>query len=98
MPTSKSSRRTWKDRTTGKTPGIRQSWVMRGIKFQCLIVDENFFNLYAMKQLLQQFQGGSELAMTGKEAVSMVKKNLIQRRSIYDLIILDYNTPDLNAI
>lgn len=58
-----------------------------------LIVDDNYNNRIILQQMLLTRNIPSDLASGGNQALSLLEKN-----NSYDVIILDYNMPEMNGI
>ena len=60
---------------------------------KCLIIDDNANNRLILKTILQQWQINCECCENGLKAIETIEKN-----PTFNLIICDYNMPQLNGI
>ena len=58
-----------------------------------LVVDDNENNRYILKQMLVSQNLEVDMAAGGKEAIELVDSGIV-----YDVLIIDYNMPDMNGI
>ena len=54
-----------------------------------LIVEDNFFNMFATTSIFQQYSIDADTASDGFQAIEMVRKLFDQEKRTYDLIIMD---------
>ena len=54
-----------------------------------LIVDDNFFEKIALKNLFEQYQFDCDLASSGLEALNMVQARQNSGKQMYKLIMID---------
>ena len=56
-----------------------------------LIIDENYFNLYAMQSMFEQLDAHVEVAMDCTLALQKISEHLIIFKKSYDLIMIDFD-------
>ena len=66
--------------------------------FSCLVIDENYFNLFAMQSLLTQFNASVEIVMNGNEGIKLVQQLFYSQDKTFDLILIDQDSADLDGI
>ena len=64
-----------------------------------LVVDDDNFNILALKGLLAQFNLIPDVAHNGKNAIATVQARLaeIETRPFYQLILMDYSMPEMDG-
>ena len=58
-----------------------------------LIVDDNSYNTFAIKSMLQQYSIDAETASDGVDAITKVRQMFNKEKRTYDLIIMDQFMP-----
>ena len=61
-----------------------------------LIIDDNYWNLEALKMLLNTFGVKAETCMSGAVALSKIKKRHAARMEPYKFLLADYNLMEGN--
>ena len=64
----------------------------------CLVVDDNSFNMLAIQSVLEQFNIESDTASDGIQAIELVKQRNKDKRDCYKLILLDYSMPNCDGV
>ena len=67
-------------------------------RIQVLVVDDNFYNIFAVTAMLQQYEIEADTATDGFEAIEKVKKLWREQQKTYDLIMMDYSMPLCSGI
>ena len=62
-----------------------------------LIVDDNFYNLTAILNVMNRFNLTADTASDGDEAVELVRNRIENSKSTYKLIMMDYTMPNCNG-
>ena len=64
-----------------------------------LIVDDNTFNVYSLKLLIEEFfKLKCDVAYSAKEALGLVEQRLERSNSSYRLILTDINMPEMDGL
>ena len=67
-----------------------------------LIVDDQCFNIMAIRAQVESFGLKADTAVSGKMAISLVRTRLREMRKspirMYDLILLDYAMPEMDGL
>ena len=61
--------------------------------FRTLVIDDNFYNVFAINSMFQQYSINADSATDGFEAIQIVKKLYEKEKVTYDLILMDYDMP-----
>ena len=73
-------------RDAGKTPSI-------------LIVDDNTFNVYSLKLMIEEtFHLQCDAAFSAKEAIQMISDRISQGLGVHRLILTDINMPEIDGM
>ncbi len=66
---------------------------------QILIVDDNTFNVYSLKLLIEEtFKLSCDSAFSGKEAIKIIKKRVQLGIGVHRLILTDINMPEMDGL
>ena len=66
-------------------------------KNDVLIVDDNFYNLTAIINMMSRFNLKADTAMDGDEAVQLIRDRIESEHTTYKLIMMDYAMPNCNG-
>ena len=66
-------------------------------RLRVLVVDDNYYNVFAVVSLFKQFQIEVDTAGDGVQAQQMVKKLYLSKMTTYDLIMMDYAMPQCDG-
>ena len=62
-----------------------------------MVVDDNYYNIFAISSMLKQWLIEADTAMDGVEAIKKVKQLFEREGQTYDLILMDFAMPICNG-
>jgi CheY-like chemotaxis protein len=66
---------------------------------QILVVDDNTFNVYSLKLMIEEFfKINCDVAYSGVEGIKMVTQRFEKNQSPYKLILTDINMPEMDGL
>ena len=64
---------------------------------QIMVVDDDAINIIVLQQMLTDQNFDSDRAMSGDEALNMIKARVKQKQTMYKLLFVDYSMPEMDG-
>ena len=62
-----------------------------------LIIDDQIYNLLALKGMVKKQGFDSDKCLSGKEAIKLIEHRIACHVKVYKLVMLDYSMPELDG-